>query len=144
MKGEYTALVTENINAPVEKVWKAITTPELISKYLYGTKVNSDWKEGGYITYDGVHNGTKYHDRGTIKKIEPNKVFASTYWSSMSGKDDTPENHHLVIYTLSEGGGVTHVMVSQDNIATEAEKAHSEKNWKMTLNELKKVVEGME
>ena len=97
MKGEYTALVTENINAPVEKVWKAITTPELIAKYLYGTKVNSDWKEGGSITYDGVHNGTKYH-----------------------------------------------VMLSQDNIATEAEKIHSEKNWKMTLNELKKVVEGME
>jgi uncharacterized protein YndB with AHSA1/START domain len=32
------------INASISKVWKALVTPEIIAKYLYGTKVKSDWK----------------------------------------------------------------------------------------------------
>ena len=63
------------IDAMPAEVWKAITTPETIKKYLMGTTVTSDWKEGSPITYKGEYNGKAYEDKGVIKKIEPGKLF---------------------------------------------------------------------
>jgi uncharacterized protein YndB with AHSA1/START domain len=141
MKGTYTAETKVSIDAPADKVWKALTTPELIAKYFFGTKVTTDWKEGSAITYEGEYNGTQYKDKGIIKKLEPNTVFASTYWSSMGGKEDTPDNYNLVTYTLEEGYNKTILNLSQDNIATDQERQHSLTNWNSVLAELKKVAE---
>ncbi|MEO8582433.1 MAG: SRPBCC family protein [Flavitalea sp.] len=129
------------INAPAEKVWKAITTPSEIKKYLMGTNVESEWKEGSPIAYKGEYNGKAYHDKGIIKKFEPNKVFQSTYWSSAGGKEDKPENYNLVTYTLSNQNGKTLVTLSQDNVSSEKEKEHLDQNWTMVMNKLKEVVE---
>ncbi|MEO6523450.1 MAG: SRPBCC family protein [Mucilaginibacter sp.] len=131
------------INATPAKVWKAITSPELIKQYLYGTEVTTDWKEGSPINYKGEYNGKEYHDKGTIQKIEPEKLFQSTYWSSMGGKEDKPENYNQVTYKLSGKDGKTEVTLSQDNVNSEKEKEHATENWNMVLKELKKVAEGL-
>jgi len=31
------------IDMPREKVWEALTNPQLIKQYLFGTKVTTDW-----------------------------------------------------------------------------------------------------
>lgn len=141
MKGTYTAETKVSIDAPADKVWKALTTPELIAKYFYGTKVTTDWKEGSAITYEGEYNGTQYKDKGIIKKFEPNKVFSATYWSSMGGKEDTPDNYNLVTYTLEETHNRTIVTLTQDNIATDQERLQMLTNWNSVLAELKNVAE---
>lgn len=137
----FTAQSSVTIDAPVSKVWEAITNPTLIKKYLFGTNVISDWKEGSTIEYAGEYEGKKYHDKGVIKKLVPEKVFQSTYWSSMSGKADIPENYNLVTYVLSVEDGKTIVTLTQDNIATSEERTHSTNNWDMVLQKLKEVVE---
>lgn len=129
------------IDAGASKVWKAITTPRLIKKYLFGTTAKSDWKEGSAISYEGEYEGKAYKDKGVIKKLEPEKIFQSTYWSSMGGKEDKPENYNLVTYKLSPKDGKTVVTLTQDNVQSEKEKEHVTENWKMTLKSLKKVVE---
>lgn len=129
------------IDADPSRVWKAITTPRLIKRYLFGTNVTSEWKVGTPIVYEGEYKGKKYKDKGVIKKLEPEKVFQSTYWSSMGGKDDKPENYNLVTYQLSAQDGKTKVTITQNNIHSEKEKVHVEENWKMTLKGLKNVVE---
>ncbi len=53
---------------------------------------NHELKEGSPINYEGEYDGKKYHDKGIIKKNEPGKLLQSTYWSSMAGKEDIPEN----------------------------------------------------
>lgn len=141
MKENLVCEASITIDADLSKVWKAITIPSLIRKYLFGTTVTSDWKEGGAITYEGEYNGKTYKDKGVIKKLEPEKIFQSTYWSSMSGKEDKPENYNTVTYSLSAKNGNTVVTLSQDNINSEKEKEHVTKNWEMTLKNLKKVVE---
>ncbi|MES2680854.1 MAG: SRPBCC domain-containing protein [Bacteroidota bacterium] len=135
------AQISIEINASPAKVWTAITSPQLIKKYLFGTDVKTDWKEGSTITYEGEYEGKSYKDKGKIIKFEPGKIFQSTYWSSMGGKVDMPENYNLVTYELSDNDGKTTVTLTQDNIASEEEKEHAIKNWNMTLENLKKVVE---
>jgi uncharacterized protein YndB with AHSA1/START domain len=143
MKETLIAKTSITINAPPSKVWKALTTPALIKKYLMGTDVSTDWKEGSPISYTGEYNGKKYKDKGVIKKIEPQKIFQSTYLSSMSGKENKPENYNLVTYKLKEQAGKTIVTLTQDNNATEKEKEHSTENWKSVLKKLKELAENI-
>ena len=141
MKGTLTTETSIKIEATPAQVWKALTTPELIQKYLFGTHVSSDWKEGSTITYSGEYDGKKYQDKGIIKKLVPEKMLQSTYWSSAGGKKDKPENYNLVTYQLTESGHETRVTLSQENISTEKEKKHVTENWNMVLKKLKEVVE---
>ena len=142
MKGIIKADISIEIEASPAEVWKAITTPSMIKKYLMGTNVSTDWKEGSAITYEGEYNGKKYKDKGIIKKIQPAKILETTYWSSMGGKEDKPENYNTVTYKLEENSdGSTMVKLTQDNILTEQEKEHVTVNWKMVLQKLKEVVE---
>lgn len=141
MKKNLVCETSITIDADASEVWKTITIPRLIKKYLFGTNVTSDWKEGSPITYEGEYKGKAYKDKGVIKKLEPETIFQSTYWSSMGGKEDKPENYNMVTYNLSPKNGKTVVTLSQDNILSEKEKEHVTENWKITLKSLQKVVE---
>ena len=129
MNGKYTAKATTTIDVPVSKVWQALVNPEIIKQYLFNTEVISDWKVGSPILYRGEWEGKAFEDKGEILEIEPEKVLKSTHWSPLSGVPDSPENYHTVTYTLSGRGDNTEVTITQDNNATEEEKAHSENNW---------------
>jgi uncharacterized protein YndB with AHSA1/START domain len=141
MNKKLTAKATTTIGAPSSKVWAALTRPHLIKQYLFGTEVISDWKVGSPITYKGEWEGKAFEDKGRILKMEPEKLLMSTHWSPLSGVPDSPENYHTVTYTLSEKDGSTEVTITQDNNASEEEKAHSEGNWKTVLAGMKKLLE---
>ncbi|HET6225814.1 MAG TPA: SRPBCC domain-containing protein, partial [Bacteroidia bacterium] len=74
-------------------------------------------------------------------KNEPKKLISYKYWSSLSGKEDTPENYQTLTYTLSESEGKTKLTITQEGISSEKEKEHSEKNWDGVLKGLKQLVE---
>ena len=130
------------INASASRVWDALTKPDLIKQYLFGTEVATDWQVGSPITYKGTWEGKTYEDKGKILQIEPGKLLVSTYWSSFSGVPDIPENYQTVRYELSAEGDGTRLTITQDNNATQEAAAHSEQNWKMVLDGIKKLLEG--
>ncbi|WP_343703849.1 SRPBCC family protein [Chitinophaga sp.] len=139
MKETLISEATVAIEATPQQVWEAITTPDTVHQFLLGTQVTSDWKEGSEIIYEGEYNGKKYRDKGVIKKMEPGKVFQSTFLSGT--KEDKPENYHLVTYNIWEKDGKTMVTLSQDNIHSEKELEHSNSNWAMVLEKLKEILE---
>src|SRR3974390_3513130 len=116
MKGTLTVSASTLINAPTKKVWNALTDPEKVRLYLFGTKMTTDWKVGSPITYEGEYQGRNYQDKGGVKKFRPEQELETTYWSSMSGKEDTPENYNTVTYTLEKEGSGTRLTLMQDNI----------------------------
>jgi uncharacterized protein YndB with AHSA1/START domain len=136
-----TAEASVTINASPAAVWKALTDPAMIKEYMFGTETTSDWKVGSRITYRGIWQGKEYEDGGTILEIEPGKILKATYWSSMSGTEDKPENYSVVTYSLEKTDGSTKLTVTQDNCKTEESKQHSEGNWNMVLGILKKLLE---
>ena len=141
MNDKFTAKSKITINAPASKVWEALTRPELIKQYMFGSDVISDWKVGSPIIYRGEWQGKPFEDKGKILQMEPGRSLVSTHWSPLSGVADSPENYHTVSYHLSEKDGQTEVTLTQDNNANEEEKVHSEQNWKQALDGLKKLVE---
>ncbi len=142
MNRKFTAQATTTIHAPISKVWQALVNPEIIKQYLFNTNVISDWKVGSLILYRGEWQGKPFEDKGKVLEIEPEKLLMSTHWSPLSGVPDLPENHHTVTYTLSDKGDSTEVTITQDNNASEEEKEHSEQNWKVVLEGMKKLLEG--
>ncbi|MCO5935346.1 SRPBCC domain-containing protein [Mucilaginibacter sp. RB4R14] len=123
------------------EVWKGLTDPEVVKQYFFGTILKSDWKEGSPITFSGEWDGKSYEDKGFIKEIVPGKYVRYSYWSIMAGTEDKPENYADVSYELNENGDITVLTIIQDNIKDEASKEHSENNWQMMFNGLKKLIE---
>jgi len=142
MNNTFVAKATATINAPASKVWDALTKPDLIKQYLFGTKVTTDWRVGSPITYEGIWEGKAYKDKGKILLVEPGKLLVSTFWSALSGKPDVPENYQTVRYELSAENGGTRLTITQDNNATQEDANHSAQNWTMVLEGMKKVIEG--
>jgi uncharacterized protein YndB with AHSA1/START domain len=48
-----------------------------------------------------------YEDQGKVLEVEPGKRLVSTFWSSLSGLHDTPENYKTVRYELFGEGEST-------------------------------------
>jgi len=129
------------INASAEKVWNALTDPGIIKQYMFGTTVISDWKEGSKIIWKGEWEGRNYEDKGKILLFEPKKSLQYSHFSPLSGLSDSPENYHIVTIDLEEKDKQTIVTLTQTNNADEKTKGDSEKNWKMMLASLKKLLE---
>jgi uncharacterized protein YndB with AHSA1/START domain len=129
------------IHAPASRVWDALTDPKLIKQYLFGTQVVSDWKVGSPLVFKGKWKGRTYKDKGKILQMEPKKLLQYTFWSSLSGVPDIPENYYKVSFRLSHANGRTLLSVSQNGVATEKERVESRKNWAMVLHTMKELLE---
>ena len=129
------------IKASADKVWNALTDPGMIKEYMFGTTVISDWKEGNKIIWKGEWEGRTYEDKGKILLFEPKKSLQYSHFSPLSGLHDSPENYHIVTIDLEEKDKQTIVTLTQTNNADEKTKDDSEKNWKMMLASLKKLLE---
>jgi uncharacterized protein YndB with AHSA1/START domain len=130
------------IDAPAEKVWRALTEPHSIAQFMFGTKVTTDWQPGSPITYEGEWKGKPYRDKGTILEVAPNRLLKTTHFSPLSGKEDIPENYNVVTYELTPRDGGTAVKVIQENNPDQNMVDESEKTWAMMLGKLKSIVEG--
>ena len=142
MNNTFVAKATITINAPAARVWDALTQPELIKRYLFGTQVTTDWQVGSPIVYEGTWEGKAYKDKGQVLQVEPGKLLVSTFWSSLAGLPDVPENYQTVRYELSTESNGTRLTVMQDNNATQEDANHSAQNWNMVLDGMKKLLEG--
>jgi uncharacterized protein YndB with AHSA1/START domain len=138
---ELIANASITINTPIAKVWEALVNPDMIKQYMFGTNVVTDWKEGSPIIWQGEWQGKAYQDKGTILRMDQERVLQTSHFSPLSGQPDVPENYHTVTIELSGQGRQTNVSLSQDNNATEQDREHSEKNWQMMLEGLKKLLE---
>ena len=141
MDRKFVAEASIIINVPRDIVWNSLVNPKVIKQYMFGTDVVSEWEEGSSIIWKGEWEGKKYEDKGVIIKLRPKKLIQYSHFSPLLGRPDKPENYHTVKIELTDRGNATFVSLSQDNNSTEETKAHSEQNWKMMLEILKKLLE---
>src|SRR4030095_6476744 len=138
---DLTARADTTIHAPIAKVWDALINPQTIKRYMFGATVVSDWKEGSSIVWKGEWKGRPYEDKGRILEIRKEERLSYSHYSPMSGAPDRPESYHTVTIRLSGQDRDVRVHLAQDNNKNESARDKAQKNWKMMLDGLKKVVE---
>jgi uncharacterized protein YndB with AHSA1/START domain len=138
---DHVATAHTEIDAPEERVWEALTDPDQIEQYMFGSRVSTDWKPGSPIVWKGEYEGKTYEDKGEVVEVERPRRLELTHFSSLSGLEDRPENYHTLVYELEERNGKTRLSLRQDNNATQEAADHSRANWEAMLTSLKEVVE---
>lgn len=127
------------INAPKEKVWDALTNPDIIKQYFFGTELITTWEIGSEIIFQGAWEGQSYRDKGTILEYIKDEKLAYSYLSNWSGKEDLPENYLWVSYEVKEINRDTELTIYQTNY--DEEKAqHSEASWASIIDGMKSVL----
>jgi uncharacterized protein YndB with AHSA1/START domain len=141
MESNLIAKASVTVAATTAKVWHALTTPAIVEQYMFGTEVDSDWREGSPITWKGDWEGKPYEDKGVILQLRPERTLQYSHFSPTSGLPDKPENYHTVTIELWSEGDETRVALSQDRNPTSATRDEAEENWTRMLQRLKKVLE---
>ncbi len=137
------ATATTSIEATKERVWKALTDPDEVKAWFFGTDLKTDWKPGSPITWSGEWEGKPYEDKGEVVAVDEPNRFEVTHWSPLTGTEDAPENYHTLVYALGDDdGGSTEVSISQDNNGDQDEADRNAETWSQMLGALKQHVEG--
>jgi uncharacterized protein YndB with AHSA1/START domain len=136
-----TAKCRIQIDNTVDEAWKALVNPEIVEKYMLGSKQLSDWRKGSSIIWKKDFNGRKFEDKGEILEITPRKSLKYTHYSPASGRPDATENYQTVSVTLKENANGALVELTSDNNASENEKAMTEHIWAYYLQGLKLIMD---
>lgn len=129
------------INAPLDRVWAALTQPELVKQYFFGTDLVTTWEPQTPIYFRGEWEGKPYEDKGTVLSFVPLQSLEYNYFSSWSDVEDAPENYQIIRYKVKPLGAKTMLVIEQHNIDTIDKKVHSLQNWKGLMVEIKKLLE---
>ena len=129
------------ISASPEQVWAALTDPESISKFMFGSQVETDWQVGSPITWTGEYDGKSFTDKGEILQADQPERLRVTHYSSMSWQPDVPENYHTLDYRLAASDAGTTLTLDQDGNDSEEQAEQFAANWQGMLDGLKEYVE---
>ena len=130
------------VNAPSDRVYRALTNSVEITKYYPLNSVESTWEVGGEVLYCGDLDGAPFTDYGIIESLEPGRLYAYRYWSNNHDTHRSDENYVIIQYQLESLGDSTRVTVLQSNIKTRyLFEAMDDHVWDYLLSGLKHYVE---
>ena len=138
----FSSTASLDIQAPLASVWDAITNPEIVKQYFFGTNLVTDWKVGSPLFFRGEWQGKSYEDKGTVLSFEPMKSLSYNYWSGFSGLEDTPALRQIIRYDLEPILDGVRITIRQSNVDTQERADHSATNWCSVLEALKHLLEG--
>lgn len=95
--------VTKSILVTAEpaRVFRALTEPTEIMRFLPLRSAEIEGRLDGAITFRGEAGGIPFTDYGTIEIFDPPRVFQYRYWSDNQGVERTPENHLTIRYDIT-------------------------------------------
>ncbi|GCE06865.1 SRPBCC domain-containing protein [Dictyobacter aurantiacus] len=136
------------INASTDRVWAAITQPELVKQWQYGTDLITDWHVGSPIIFHNEWEGKVFEQKGTVLEIEPTRRVKYSLFFLHPGMEDRPENYFTMTYRLDEIGDQMTLTIIQDDPREQASQERTESQQAAEESEnsvliaLKKLVEG--
>ena len=130
------------IAAAPERVWEALTQPELVKKWQYNSDVITDWRPGSPIRYRSEFEGTVYEQWGTVLQVEPFERLSYTLFAPRPGLEDEPRNRFTMTYLLETAGDSTVLSIVQEDPREQASGEAEDEEANPILDALKALVEG--
>jgi uncharacterized protein YndB with AHSA1/START domain len=126
------------IKTTPERLWEAITDPEMRSKYSFGMRVTSDWTPGSRYEFTGP-DGAEIWGEGENLEVEPPRRLVQSYralWSEEVKQEGTSR----VTYEIEPVGDSCLLRVTHDELREDAnDELYG--GWPMILSGLKTLLE---
>jgi uncharacterized protein YndB with AHSA1/START domain len=125
------------IKTTPERLWEAITDPEMRAKYSFGVETNSDWTPGS--TYEASVPGVIDISKGENLEVDPPSRLVQSFTALWSDEVKS-YGESRVTWEIEQVGNACQLRVTHDQLP---EDANSELwgGWMMILSGLKTLVE---
>jgi uncharacterized protein YndB with AHSA1/START domain len=122
------------IRTTSERLWEAITDPEIRSKYNFGMAVHSDWTAGARMEM-GAPNADGLLGEGEVLEVDPPRRLVHTM-TALWGDDVKAEGASRVTWEIEPVGDSCRLLVTHDQLREGAnEQLYG--GWPMILSGLK-------
>jgi len=126
------------IKTTPERLWEAITDPELRARYSFGVRVNSDWRTGS--NYQSVHpNGPTEIAEGENLEVDPPRRLVQSFTALWSDEVKS-EGTSRVTWEIEPVGDSCRLTVTHDQLR-EGASDELYGGWPMILSGLKTLLE---
>ena len=129
------------IKAPSSKVWDALTNPEKIKLWQYGSELTTDWTEGSEIQFKSEWEGQTFEQWGTVLEVVPNQKLRYNLFAPRPDLEDKPENYFEMAYKLTEQGENTMLEITQEDNRPGAKQEKEQGEENPVLKMLKELIE---
>jgi len=130
------------ILAPASKVWLALTVPDLVKQWQYGSDLLTTWEPGTPIVFRNEWNGQTFEQKGIVLEFVPGSRLKYSLFFPRPDVPDSPEHYFFMTYELTESDGLTSVLFRQEDPRPSPPDASSEGDGGPdVLSSLKELVE---
>jgi uncharacterized protein YndB with AHSA1/START domain/DNA-binding transcriptional ArsR family regulator len=124
------------IKTTPERLWEALTNPDLRAKYNFGAIVTSDWTQGS--RYEGRGQGNLIFE-GENLEVDPPRRLVQTF-RALWGGDVKSEGTSRITMEIEPIGDSCRLLVTHDQLREDAN-AQLYGGWPMVLSGLKTLLE---
>ena len=104
------------LKASPQKVWKAITEPEIVKQWQYGSQLTTDWKVGSDIRFRSEWEGQVFEQWGTVLQFDPHEKLRYSLFAPRPDLEGKPENYFEMEYQLTgDENGTELKIIQKDN-----------------------------
>lgn len=132
------------ISASPQQVWKYLTQPELMVKWMGEPElridVSGNWETGKAILIKGFHHGP-FENKGTVMQCDPGRLLQYSQLSSISNLPDVPGNYSIHTFSLEPQEEQTVLTVHIEQFPTETIYKHLAFYWEVTPGIIKTSIE---
>lgn len=102
-----TNISTIKLNASLDKVWLALTSPQKVKLWQFGSDLITTWEIGSSIEFVTEWEGHIFKQWGKILEIKPNELLQYSLFAPRPDLEDKPENYFVMNYVLTAEKGQT-------------------------------------
>ena len=129
------------INSSKEAVWDALTNPEKVKAWQYGSDLITDWQVGSEIRFKTEWEGTVFEQWGTVLDFSPFDSLKYRLFAPRPGLEDKPENYLVMEYKLIQQGNKTELLIVQEDNRPGAKQEPEQGEENPVLKNLKDLIE---
>ena len=132
---------TITINATKQRLWDALTKPELVKLWQYGSDLATTWQVGSKIEFVTKWEEKEFRQWGSVLDFSPPDKLTYNLFAPGPGLEDKPENYFIMKYVLTESGDKTKLEIIQEDNRPNAVQEPPQGDENPILQAIKKLAE---